>query len=107
MGLTDDKDRVVEPHLAQGVECGSDIPGVPDLPARRLDTRLKMCIRDSAGRGGPVSAGAVYPFLCCGSGKGYSGKPEQGLRPGADPVSYTHLDVYKRQVMGGSKHAPR
>lgn len=23
-------------------------------------------------------------ILCCGSGKGYSGKPEQGLRPGAD-----------------------
>lgn len=61
--------------------------------------------QDDAGRGGPVSAGAVYPFLCCGSGKGYSGKPEQGLRPGADrgvpavPLAgkYTHSRALNRE----------
>ena len=41
---------VGEPHLAQGVECGSDIPGVPDLPARRLDTRLTQAFRQERTR---------------------------------------------------------
>ena len=28
--------------------------------------------------------------------------PEHGLSPGLTPVSYTHLDVYKRQVEGST-----
>lgn len=41
---------VGEPHLAQRVECGSDVPGVPDLPARRLDTRLAQAFRQKRTR---------------------------------------------------------
>ena len=41
---------VGEPHLAERVECGSDVPGVPDLPARRLDTRLAQAFRQKRTR---------------------------------------------------------
>ena len=46
-----------------------------------------MCIRDSR-------TAALYP------GKIFPSKPEEEKEPATEvPVSYTHLDVYKRQIL--------
>ena len=52
-----------------------------------------MCIRDRAKRG------YKYPAYATGIGKALlSGKTEKDIKT-LYPVSYTHLDVYKRQIM--------
>ena len=61
-----------------------------------MTAELKMCIRDRSW------------ILCHRSGGFYrralffqdpGGRPSGQLRHGAVPVSYTHLDVYKRQIL--------
>ena len=77
-----------------------------------------MCIRDSAGAvhsdrlfaaaGDPADHRQRYDAAWHGRdpllrpAAGAAGPGEPGHRPAADPVSYTHLDVYKRQLYGKS-----
>ena len=69
-----------------------------------------MCIRDS-GRGVPVDINhetgkpaieVVYTMLHAGGKFGGGGYKVSGGLHGVGAVSYTHLDVYKRQVIAVS-----
>ena len=76
-------------NICKAVDTGDDFCSI--LAQTVQDTTQKMCIRD---RSGGVDSSVVVHLLC-----------EQGHRPslfyikiGKDAVSYTHLDVYKRQL---------
>ena len=51
-----------------------------------------MCIRDSNG---------TYPEILSRPDRGAEKAVRRPLRPLYGPVSYTHLDVYKRQIQTG------
>ena len=49
-------------------------------------------------------AGEVRVVVLAAEGRSFSAGLNRGmLRPGGMPVSYTHLDVYKRQVLSSVK----
>ena len=56
-----------------------------------------MCIRDRGGLRLAQSQNAAQLLLSCGI-RGIGG----GQHVGVEPVSYTHLDVYKRQTLMGA-----
>ena len=75
-----------------------------------------MCIRDSAGavitapetrssspvrvlRDKETMMSNIIGLYPCGEGAGYAGGITSAAVDGVKAVSYTHLDVYKRQVM--------
>ena len=60
-----------------------------------------MCIRDSGGAGHALEMAKLI-----GPGGTLSGIDQDEVALAAAPVSYTHLDVYKRQVEGRSGAPP-
>ena len=64
-----------------------------------------MCIRDRNGT--PEQKAKYLPKLCSGEWLGAFGLTEPGAGTDAQgqPVSYTHLDVYKRQALAAVRLA--
>ena len=76
-----------------GVHTGDSIVVAPTQTLADKE----MCIRDSLGR---ALLDSVERRTCCGPIKRRPGEEpcDRRLPGGAEPVSYTHLDVYKRQA---------
>ena len=87
-------------HLGLGLQL-VDYPGIS---VRNLDPHvlLKLDLTEEDGRL-IVPVAAVIPARLMGSGIGASSTASGDYDiTTTDPVSYTHLDVYKRQPMGHS-----
>ena len=63
-----------------------------------------MCIRDRTGADGTTNAPTSYSKVLTGKATGYYSRTGKGS---SGPVSYTHLDVYKRQLSMGSMGLPQ
>ena len=67
----------------------------PDAVISGVESRTSSPIRMERGETFESSVAGFYP---CGEGAGYAGGITSAAMDGIKAVSYTHLDVYKRQA---------